>query len=572
MQRDTHFTLEDILGDSDEEESADTNLFDMMGELELSKAAVDPLAIPSDLRFLHLPVAEDGDRYGICCKLKAHDDTTDGDSFMAISYCWDSFERANSTTGVLEAPVVSVIEDGIERRPRCPPDVLLRAIYYARDAKINRIWIDQECINQANFQDVQRHVRCMHEIYAKATIVAGLLNFEIVTNRQLYNLSIVAGFQKGLMPESPVRAMLIDTSEDLSRIKSINRLLRDIVLDRWFSRTWCFQERHSSAACMQLLFPMSPKVRAYLSQMQGDRPNTADLAVPLGAIVFLSARWRTIVEESMSMTIEFEEALKSLHRTTIRFCPLAIGYEQAFELISKEQHDEKDEDYKSLTIFRLIEQCDNRVVADRISIFANVASFNTYVDMSNQRSYSVALLALLLINAQLPSLLVRTDDVDKANLEAFARIIHHRDILHEVLYLRRIRHERHESACNDLAALEEYMQAETQVNLRECESYEDFLRLFVADSDLPLLESRGVLDEQMHNLLDVCVLPLAASVRDILRGVITRSHQKCWSLSDVHGEKLVAYAIAHRQLPAGSKFLCFHGRVAWTPSFVNHFF
>jgi len=575
MQRDTYLTLEDILADSDDDSDDNDEvgpyraLFETLGDLEFSKSVADPLAIPKDLRFLYVTPGSHESEEHIRCELKPSEADADNEPFIAVSYCWDSYGMASTRDN---APSVSVLDHGIERSPRCPPDVLLRAIRFARVAEIHRLWIDQECIDQSDSEDVRRHLQCMHHIYAKADIVAGMLSFEIANSRQLYDLAVIVALPEGLEPESPMRQHVLGISTDVKRVKSITRLLHSIVLDRWFTRTWCFQERHSSAGDMTLLLPESP-VLEHVSKKDNVsyKAKVADFRLPLLGVVFLAATWQAILERTGSMTAELEAALTSLYRVTRRFCPLGLKFDTAFNMLQGGQL-QRDEEYTARTIFHHIERCDNRLVSDRVAIFANVARFATYADMSKQNSYSIALLALLSINEQLPAFFVRVDEADKDNMEAFARIVSHKHVLEEVFYLRSIIDEENDSGTRDLHALEVYLQAVTNVELSDCHNIEEFLSAFVSDSDLPLQRSRGILEEQMEDVLSVCVLPLAVTIRGILENVIARQHKRAWKLSTVHGNMLVAHAIACGQLPRGSKFLAFCGRVSWRPAFVEEHF
>ena len=84
--------------------------------------------------------------------------------YTAVSYCWS---HSQSTAGLAQIPEYNVYDafDGdLPPRPvRCPKIVFHRAFAFARKYKIRYVWIDQECINQYDPADIEKHLQRLEE-------------------------------------------------------------------------------------------------------------------------------------------------------------------------------------------------------------------------------------------------------------------------------------------------------------------------------------------------------------------------------------------------------------------------
>ena len=182
MQRDIDFTFEDIVG------TPDIRLSNISEYGATGTEAPDSTNTLRKLRFLSVPdldpnLGANAITYTIIDS-RQYNHAVD---YIAVLYCWNSFGQTSIALSD-RAPAISVIDQGIRRSPRCPPEVIFRATNFALARGVSLIWIDQECINQMDGADVQEHLQCMHLIYKQAKFAIGLLNFELTNWSQFMAL------------------------------------------------------------------------------------------------------------------------------------------------------------------------------------------------------------------------------------------------------------------------------------------------------------------------------------------------------------------------------------------------
>jgi hypothetical protein len=61
------------------------------------------------------------------------------------------------------------------------------------------LWIDQECIDQNNPDDVEKHLRIMYRVYSECTWTVALLSYEIPSWQHVYVLLKL--LKEGLPPK-----------------------------------------------------------------------------------------------------------------------------------------------------------------------------------------------------------------------------------------------------------------------------------------------------------------------------------------------------------------------------------
>ena len=142
--------------------------------------------------------------------------------YIAVSYVWTHSQPLDGIT----FPVYR-IWDGVnlEKPPRllrCPPIVFHRVVQYAETAKLERIWIDQECIDQDDPNDVEKHLQDMHRIYRFSRMTVAVL-------------SKVSRRWEGLI--SYLRSEL-DQSYLIERVQIVGTLLSEMIDNPWFTRSW----------------------------------------------------------------------------------------------------------------------------------------------------------------------------------------------------------------------------------------------------------------------------------------------------------------------------------------------
>lgn len=292
MQRDIDLTFEDILGSPNLHDS-DINKYGAAAvkgsTLQIRRRTFRFLRIPelgpdfrtSDVTYT---ITDSGQYRGMV-------------DYVAVSYCWNSFSQINIPSS--DPPTkVSVIDQGFTRSPRCPADVIFRAVNFALARGVSLIWIDQECIDQTDDADVQKHLQCMHAIYKQAKFAIGLLNFELTNWGQFMAL---------MRFHYPVKFVEQNLSEadsppeflrSVKSIKFMTRLLNSVRRDRWFSGTWVFQERYSAHLNMHLLFRVSSRVRACLQAANYTGPFWEDVAFPVEDIGSIPALWSLVLKQT----------------------------------------------------------------------------------------------------------------------------------------------------------------------------------------------------------------------------------------------------------------------------------
>lgn len=99
-----------------------------------------------------------------------------GEDYVTVSYTW---AHSESTNGV-EIPDYRIWDtstgNATGRPLRCPPIVFHRAMRYAQARNCPFLWIDQECIDQDDEADIERHLQIMHYIYSRSRWTVAVLS------------------------------------------------------------------------------------------------------------------------------------------------------------------------------------------------------------------------------------------------------------------------------------------------------------------------------------------------------------------------------------------------------------
>lgn len=156
--------------------------------------------------------------------------------YITVSYVWTHSQPING----IELPEYR-IWDGADlkkypRLLRCPPIVFHRVVQFTKTEKLHvlrrgvldvqtykveRIWIDQECIDQTNPHDVEKHLQDMHRIY----------HFSVSTVAILSKVSASWVRLSKFTPEETLR-------RTVDEVKTAGETLREMTEDPWFSRSW----------------------------------------------------------------------------------------------------------------------------------------------------------------------------------------------------------------------------------------------------------------------------------------------------------------------------------------------
>lgn len=178
-------------------------------------------------------------------KLTQPDEHYDGLEYVVVSYCWQ-FDQ--SKEGLPPIPNYYIHDSdspaNVSRRNKCPDLVLHRAIQYARKRECPYIWIDQECINQEDKEDVEKHLKIMHRVYRESHWPIAILSVQLP---DVDTVKAARNEFEGMFDDD-------DPSTTVLKMKQRADAHEIIAKDRWFSRAWVFQER-SCAKRLVLLLP-----------------------------------------------------------------------------------------------------------------------------------------------------------------------------------------------------------------------------------------------------------------------------------------------------------------------------
>ena len=378
MQHDTDKTFGEIHGSHDNfmrnlEDTIDTALSDSDDEMTLSLRFIEAGSRKGGA-FIHNNAVEHR-----LTPLKEYEPG----AYISVSYCW-AHDRSMKNH---KFPNYQIRDPSrLSRSIACPPDVFHRTIRFAQYQRCPHIWIDQECIDQRDPKDVERHLKIMHRVYKESKRTVAVLSTPI---RDAYSLEALL---KVTRHHGPLRGRDLE----MATILSLNALL-SIAEDRWFRRTWAFQEKYC-AASLDLLIPIDPQVRiiSYFSQyVLGD-----DFCLPMQQVGKLLNR---ILQEPFASALTDRWESNSGMSFEDAVTHLGIWFNNPGQTPEDTVNMVWDEDRHLIHgTFAMMEKCNNLVVADRISIFGNICDFPKKL-LSNRIddkrfSYSTSILALLLVN------------------------------------------------------------------------------------------------------------------------------------------------------------------------------
>ncbi|KAF2118177.1 heterokaryon incompatibility protein-domain-containing protein [Lophiotrema nucula] len=383
MERDDERTFGEIYRTKDELVKAVEEIIDL-AIVEVSDNE------PLQLRFLTpLQLTDNWDSNGAChdFKLTSPNDHAPGMEYITVSYCW---KHEQSTSGLSPVPKYRIWDPTSskeESRPiRCPELVFHRAWQFAQRRNCPYLWIDQECIDQEDAADVEKHLQIMDRVYSASRYTVAPLSIGPSSFKQLVCLVKLHGTLTS--PQYPWSDHVTGAVDALGIISS----------DRWFWRTWAFQEKHCSRT-LYLLIPTNPGW-----EIDGDFEVDGFKPVVIGNDVCFNMLWLHIVIKSDpcsqqlgckenwigSGTYELHQTQKTLITHFIQSDRNALWRLSRSTLMNERYRD----------MYRMMDRSSNLKTADRLSIYANACHLD-YRVLSNrldkpQFSYSTCFLALLL--------------------------------------------------------------------------------------------------------------------------------------------------------------------------------
>ncbi|RYP43967.1 hypothetical protein DL768_009521 [Monosporascus sp. mg162] len=391
MQRDTDLAFRDI------HETLDAMLVNIK---DINSHVIESSGITGkalDLRFLTYSDAA-SDLVLHLAERGAHIGET---NYVAVSYTWQKFDPVTNAEAVSRYMIST--SDGSIRKARSQDAVLHRAVQFAKANDAPFIWIDNDCIDQADPVDVEQHLHIVHEIFYQSRHAIGLLSFHIVHESQVDSIRYI---HEGTCLEELSRLPEDGLPKALDIARKMMRGLRlfaTISADKWFSRTWTFMER-LSAPHMRLLLPCEPllsvdntnpvahaELELSLMRLQQllKRLKNAHYNPSHGDASFVRQDTHQLIGEIIS---RLEFLLSSRFLVEFKTPP----WRQALTL----RH--------VTNIFKHIEQCDNTVLSDRLLILGYLCGFSRRLETTKmnhyQYGYSTSAIVLLLMNGWLQPL------------------------------------------------------------------------------------------------------------------------------------------------------------------------
>ncbi|KAF3805198.1 hypothetical protein GCG54_00010475 [Colletotrichum gloeosporioides] len=333
--------------------------------------------------------------------------------FVAVSYCWESQPSDDDGEAASLPPYTVIEEDGTKRAMRAPRATIDRVVRFARENGFRMIWIDQECIDQANPSEKELGIQSMDLVYQRAHTCIGLMS-TLWTQAHLEALLLQAELRhedsgaasphrRGAAPVRKPRPPMQHFANDL--ISAVFAL----ITDRWTTRAWVLQESFVSADRMLLLFPRDPSTDTTGWWLICHEKSLSETAV---CILMLQDALENHVlpyltpllspspaNPSSSMAVELFERVRF-------FYPRAIDNDFRIGL-GADFWDRKRCD--AATALAFLNQRDLFRVADRVAILANLCGYEQRLDTVELEKggygLSHCLLALALLNGDL-SLLV----------------------------------------------------------------------------------------------------------------------------------------------------------------------
>ncbi|KAF2868354.1 heterokaryon incompatibility protein-domain-containing protein [Massariosphaeria phaeospora] len=348
MQRDTALTFRDIHG-------SEEALIASIKKIERIALVRNPEKVPLRLRFVTPYYSSK-----TCADFAltpAHR-YQPGEDYVTVSYTW-AHAQSDEGQQVPDYRIWDLAEPGAPPRPiRCPKMVFHRAMLFAQARKCPYVWIDQECINQQDPTDIERHLQVMDRIYSDSRWTVAVLSCNIA------NVTLLDRFK-------PILDILAEPCTLLENERQpIDRLVRYITQDRWFSRTWTFHEKN----CAKSLALLIPTVGCTSSEE--------------------TLRYASIGSD-LCVDIDLFYAFGFLNQTNIN----DREFEQYFFRRSRFEENIMPGPHE---VFGDMEKCDNSVTADRLAIFANISGLkiklNSTALTTPEFSYSTCILALVLAN------------------------------------------------------------------------------------------------------------------------------------------------------------------------------
>jgi hypothetical protein len=305
------------------------------------------------------------------------DDLADCAHYVAVSY-----SCADMRDAVYTGPPFSIRTKDGSRPPRCPPALLQRVIEYTWDKGLRYFWIDQECIDQADADDLETGMQAMDIVYENSMDSVAILRTTITEQRHCDALGSLIAFD----PHTAGPTHAADVLE----------ILELITADVWFQRAWTLQESSSGGTGMTITLPCASgiEVPSELRHRMFIDPNE-HVEFSLDHLVVSVASWFESGLPGSSENLSAEMALR-----------LELWQDKWARLLPTGTLDFEADGLMNICLASEalwhMSIRENSVVADRLAIIANLCGYETRLDTMKLDKlgygFSICVLVLAMLN------------------------------------------------------------------------------------------------------------------------------------------------------------------------------
>ena len=296
---------------------------------------------------------------------------------------------------------------------RMPDQYFDWAIRFAQAQRTRFLWIDTECIHQECPDDQSTGIQGMDLVYRNCRYALGILTVSLGSQRQVDFLTTLL---KGELFDA-------DTSEPRfskgANPRPVLDVLRLIMSDERWDRTWIFQEDHCASSKMTLLLPCDKRLFKD-TELYGD----LDGELQISCAAFRRATTNFYLAcDAKGCSYEVSLASKLRQYNVINQVYESVPNQSFASQVSEEVDDDGQLPTllpSSLSILDDIRVRQNSVLSDRIAIWANCCRYYRRLDGLSlaQVGYglSTAYLCLYLLNGEiLNNAIMHPGDLDVNN-------------------------------------------------------------------------------------------------------------------------------------------------------------
>jgi hypothetical protein len=333
---------------------------------------------------------------------------------------------------------------------------------------------------------------------------------------------------------------------------------------------------------MHLLVPISQSIRVDTQEtfhhVGDDLPVSTDAIAAIAAIL--------VIQLGSRLSEVLCESLELLHEITQEICganlqrlPLNLLVELLVENLQSESNLVSESTRLKSTlavreqpqfgfIFQDMEKCDNRVVADRVTIFSNITGLRRRLINPTLTSYSFSILSLLWGNDHLPEvLLIHAAKAPATNPWRRASL---GQVVETYYELRKLFYESDSGRPHELENVERILQRASPIDLTRHASLEEFLEELKNETQQ---DSETYLSSKvLSDVILTTVLPLGCTIVETLGGIVHWLSPGRKELEAYHGESIIKYGVSSSQLVRSAKFVAFYGTYCWRPAFAKKVF